>query len=70
MISLENINKIKNNGWWCDTPSEEYVSAIKELGIDPNTTIGQFYIHAEDGHIHQQRSRFIPHLLFFAILNI
>ena len=28
MISLENINKMKNNGWWYDTPSEEYVEII------------------------------------------
>ena len=43
MISLDRINKIKENGWWYDTPSEEYISALRELGIDPNSAIGQFY---------------------------
>ena len=42
MISLDRINKMKEKGWWYDTPSEEYISALRELDIDPNSTIGQF----------------------------
>lgn len=69
MISLENINKIKNNGWWYDTPSEEYVSAIKDLGIDPNTTIGQFYIHAEDGSTFISKGIVLYHICWFLLFS-
>ena len=69
MISLENINKIKNNGWWYDTPSEEYVSAIKDLGIDPNTTIGQFYIHSEDGPTFTSKGVVLYHICWFLLFS-
>ena len=69
MISLENINKIKNNGWWYDTPSEEYVSAIKDLGIDPNTTIGQFYIHSEDGPTFTSKGVVLYQICWFLLFS-
>ena len=70
MISLDRINKLKENGWWYDTPSEEYISALRELGIDPNSAIGQFYIHAEDGPTFTAKECFISYLLVFIILDL
>ena len=70
MISLDNINKIKKNGWWYDTPSEEYISAIRDLGIDPNSTIGQFYIHTEDGPTFTSKGVVLYHICWFLLFLI
>ena len=69
MISLDNVNKIKKNGWWYDTPSEEYISAIRDLGIDPNSTIGQFYSHAEDGPTFTSKGVVLYHICWFLLFS-
>ena len=69
MISLDNINKIRKKGWWYDTPSEEYISAIRDLGIDPNSTIGQFYIHAEDGPTFISKGVVLYHICWFLLFS-
>ena len=69
MISLDRINKLKENGWWYDTPSEEYISALRELGIDPNSAIGQFYIHAEDGPTFTSKGVVLYHICWFLLFS-
>ena len=69
MISLDHINKLKENGWWYDTPSEEYISALRELGIDPNSAIGQFYIHAEDGPTFTSKGVVLYHICWFLLFS-
>ena len=69
MISLDRINKLKEKGWWYGTPSEEYISALRELGIDPNSTIGQFYIHAEDGPTFTSKGVVLYHICWFLLLS-
>ena len=69
MISLDRINKLKEKGWWYDTPSEEYISALRELGIDPNSAIGQFYIHAEDGPTFTSKGVVLYHICWFLLFS-
>ena len=69
MISLDRINKLKENGWRYDTPSEEYISALRELGIDPNSAIGQFYIHAEDGPTFTSKGVVLYHICWFLLFS-
>ena len=69
MILLDNVNKIKKNGWWYDTPSEEYISAIRDLDIDPNSTIGQFYSHAEDGPTFTSKGVVLYHICWFLLFS-
>ena len=69
MISLDNVNKIKKNGWWYDTSSEEYISAIRDLDIDPNSTIGQFYSHAEDGPTFTSKGVVLYHICWFLLFS-
>jgi conserved uncharacterized protein len=69
MILLDNVNKIKKNGWWYDTSSEEYISAIRDLDIDPNSTIGQFYSHAEDGPTFTSKGVVLYHICWFLLFS-
>lgn len=69
MILLDNVNKIKKNGWWYDTSSEEYISAIRDLDIDPNSTIGQFYSHAEDGPTFTSKGVVLYHIYWFLLFS-
>lgn len=69
MILLDNVNKIKKNGWWYDTSSEEYISAIRDLDINPNSTIGQFYSHAEDGPTFTSKGVVLYHICWFLLFS-
>lgn len=49
MIDQRIVNFLKNKSWWFDDESEEYKSAILDIGLELEDDISKFFLHAEDG---------------------
>lgn len=67
MLSVQMVNYCKSKGWWFDTIAKPYLDVILELGIDPASSFGQFYLHAEDGPGFFSRHRALHHVCWFSI---
>ncbi|ANF94587.1 hypothetical protein [Paenibacillus bovis] len=49
MLSEKVVYHCKQRGWWFDEVTQEYVSALQQIGVDPESDFALFYLHAEDG---------------------
>lgn len=57
----------KLNGWWYEDTSEEYITVIKELGINVKSEFAEFYLHAEDNSTFYSRNKEIYQICWFSI---
>ena len=67
MLSEKIVTYCKNKGWWSDDIAQPYLDVILDLGIDPSSACGQFYLHAEDGPSFLSRQRELYHICWFSI---
>lgn len=48
MLSTEIVKFCQKQGYWFDETTTEYENALQDIGIDLDSDIGYFYLHAED----------------------
>lgn len=65
MLSSPLVDHLKSRGWWFDDATEDYRTAISDLGVDESSDFAQFYLHAEDGPTFVSRNREIYQICWF-----
>ncbi|MCG8707917.1 hypothetical protein JHU04_001115 [Brenneria sp. 4F2] len=68
MISNKVIQYLKKNGWWFNESTEVYKNALLSVGVDIDSGMAFFFMHAEDGPIFSGKKNDIYQLCWF-ILN-
>ena len=67
MLDLKIINHFKNKGQWFDDVSSDYEQALSSIGLDLNSDISKFYLHAEDGSTFYSKNQEIYQMCWFII---
>ena len=67
MLDSKVITYLKDKGWWFDDISEPYKLALCSIGLDLDSDISMFYLHAEDGASFYSRNQELYQLCWFAI---
>ena len=49
MLDSKVINYFKDKDQWFEDVSSDYEQALNSIGLDLNSDISKFYLHAEDG---------------------
>lgn len=68
MLNKKIITYLKDKNWWFDDVSASYESALCSIGLDLDSDISNFYLHAEDGATFYSRNHEIYQICWF-ILN-
>ncbi|UUE11234.1 hypothetical protein NMX13_06555 [Dickeya zeae] len=67
MLSEKVKDYLKENGWWYDDSTASYEGALASIGIDVNSDIAFFFLHAESGPTFSGRKGDIYQLCWFII---
>lgn len=67
MLDLKIINHFKNKGQWFYDVSSDYEQALISIGLDLNSDISKFYLHAEDGATFYSKNQEIYQICWFII---
>lgn len=67
MLSEKVKGYLKENGWWYDDSTASYENALSSIGIDLNSDIAFFFLHAGSEPMFSGRKGDIYHLCWFII---
>lgn len=67
MLDPKIITYLKNNNWWFNDISEPYKLALCSIGLDLDSDISIFYLHAEDCSSFYSRNQELYQLCWFII---
>lgn len=67
MLDSKVINYFKDKDQWFEDVSSDYEQALNSIGLDLNSDISKFYLHAEDGSTFYSKNQEIYQMCWFII---